>query len=166
MKRLILVGGPMGVGKTAACRELQSLLPANVFLDGDWCWNMRPFAVTEETRRMVLENIHFLLNQFLRCGAFQNIIFGWVMHRREIIDAVLSGLETRDVKVNIFTLMSDPRTLSNRVKGDMEKGIRSGDALERSLLYLKCCQELDTIQIDTSVLSPEGVARAILQRFY
>jgi len=35
MKNLIIVGGTMGVGKTAACRELQKTLPRNVFLDGD-----------------------------------------------------------------------------------------------------------------------------------
>lgn len=54
----------MGVGKTAVCRELQHLLPENVFLDGDWCWDAVPFRVTEETETMVMENIAFLLNQF------------------------------------------------------------------------------------------------------
>ncbi|MCI9578727.1 MAG: AAA family ATPase, partial [Oscillibacter sp.] len=49
MKRLYLIGGPMGVGKTAACRELQRRLNRSVFLDGDWCWDANPFRVTEET---------------------------------------------------------------------------------------------------------------------
>ena len=31
----------MGAGKTAVCRELQALLPRNVFLDGDRCWSAR-----------------------------------------------------------------------------------------------------------------------------
>ncbi len=43
MKTLYLVGGTMGVGKTTTCKALQRLLPNSVFLDGDWCWNMRPF---------------------------------------------------------------------------------------------------------------------------
>lgn len=43
MKHLYLIGGPMGVGKTAACRALQSRLDRSVFLDGDWCWDMGPF---------------------------------------------------------------------------------------------------------------------------
>jgi hypothetical protein len=30
----------MGVSKTATCRELQKILPRNVFLDGDWCWDI------------------------------------------------------------------------------------------------------------------------------
>ena len=57
MKRLYVIGGPMGVGKTAACRQLQQLLDRSVFLDGDWCWDAHPFQATEETREMVLENI-------------------------------------------------------------------------------------------------------------
>lgn len=72
MKRLYMIGGPMGVGKTAACRQLQQLLDRSVFLDGDWCWDAHPFQVTEETREMVLENISFLLNSFLRCCCFAN----------------------------------------------------------------------------------------------
>ena len=39
MKRLYLIGGPMGVGKTTVCRELQKRLDRSVFLDGDWCWD-------------------------------------------------------------------------------------------------------------------------------
>ena len=37
MKRLYLIGGPMGVGKTTVCRALQKSLDRSVFLDGDWC---------------------------------------------------------------------------------------------------------------------------------
>ena len=84
MKRLYMIGGPMGVGKTAACRQLQQLLDRSVFLDRDWCWDAHPFQVTEETREMVLENISFLLNSFLRCSAYDHVIFCWVLHRREI----------------------------------------------------------------------------------
>ena len=64
MKRLILVGGPMGVGKTTACQLLKQRLPRCAFLDGDWCWDMHPFVVTDETRAMVMDNIVHLLSGF------------------------------------------------------------------------------------------------------
>ena len=44
MKRLYMIGGPMGVGKTAACRQLQQLLDRSVFLDRDWCWGCPPLS--------------------------------------------------------------------------------------------------------------------------
>ena len=65
----------MGVGKTTTSKELQKLLPKNVLLDGDWCWNSSPFIVTEETKSMVLDNISYLLNRFIECSEYENIIF-------------------------------------------------------------------------------------------
>ena len=63
MKTLLLIGGPMGVGKTSVCRCLQKKLNNSVFLDGDWCWDSNPFLVTEETKEMVMDNIGYLLNR-------------------------------------------------------------------------------------------------------
>ena len=79
MKTVYLIGGTMGVGKTTVCQCLKRKLENSVFLDGDWCWDSYPFQVTEETKRMVIENICFLLNQFIHCSAYSDIIFGWVM---------------------------------------------------------------------------------------
>lgn len=63
-KTLYLVGGTMGVGKSAVCRELNRMLPASVMPDGDWCWCADPSQVTPETKRMVLDNICQLLGNF------------------------------------------------------------------------------------------------------
>ena len=68
MKKLYLIGGTMGVGKTTTCQVLKTKLDKSVFLDGDWCWDMHPFMVNEETKKLVLENIWFsnsLINIFL-----------------------------------------------------------------------------------------------------
>ena len=75
MKKLYLIGGTMGVGKTTVCQYLKKQLPKSVFLDGDWCWDMSPFQVTEETKAMVLDNICHLLNRFLACSAFDHVLF-------------------------------------------------------------------------------------------
>ena len=105
MKKLYLIGGTMGVGKTTVCQILKEKLPGSVFLDGDWCWDMHPFAVTEETKRMVMDNITYLLNQFLRCSVYENIIFCWVMHEQGIIDELLSRVNTCGVEVKVISLV-------------------------------------------------------------
>ena len=69
MKTLYLIGGTMGVGKTAVCKQMKSLLNSSVLLDGDWCWDANPFQVTEETKTMVIDNICHLLNNFIHCSA-------------------------------------------------------------------------------------------------
>lgn len=75
MKTLILIGGTMGIGKTTACQCLKKALPRAVFLDGDRCWDADPFQVTDETKAMVEGNICYLLNSFLHCSAYENVIF-------------------------------------------------------------------------------------------
>ena len=70
-KHCILINGTMGVGKTTVCKELMQLLPASVFLDGDWCWYSHPFTVTEQTKQVVMENIGFMLQNFLKCPDYQ-----------------------------------------------------------------------------------------------
>ena len=65
MKTLYLIGGTMGVGKTTVSQQLKKDLANSVFLDGDWCWDADPFQVTDETKEMVMDNICYLLNNFL-----------------------------------------------------------------------------------------------------
>lgn len=164
MKRLIMVGGPMGVGKTSTCRALQRMLPGNVFLDGDWCWDARPFVVTEETRRMVVENIAFLLNRFLACSAYESVLFCWVMNRPEIAEAILSRLPLEGVELWRFSLMADANALARRIQRDIAAGLRAGDALARSLTYLETFDAAGTEKIDTSRIDAEQAAAHILER--
>ena len=79
MKHLYLIGGTMGVGKSTTCQIMKRKLNNSVFLDGDWCWDMDPFIVNDETKEMVIENICFLLNNFIKSSAYENIIFCWVI---------------------------------------------------------------------------------------
>ena len=164
MKRLILVGGPMGVGKSAVCKELAQLLPDNVFLDGDWCWNMHPFVVTEETKAVVMCNICDVLNRFLACSVYENIIFCWVMHQQEIIDEILSRLDLTDVRVHSFSLLASRGILKGRIMGDVLQGVRSEDVADRSLDYLRGFLKLDSEKIDTSKMNVRQVAKLIAKR--
>ena len=162
MKTLLLIGGPMGVGKTSVCRCLQKKLNNSVFLDGDWCWDANPFAVTPETQAMVLENIRFLLGQFLRCSAYETVIFCWVMHRQDILDGILSGLELAGVEVRSVSLTASPAQLRQRLEGDVAAGVRQADVVGRSLSYLPLFDALDTVKLDTTGCTPEETARSLL----
>lgn len=65
MKRVIVINGTMGVGKSATARALSELLQPSFLLDGDWCWSMSPFAPSEADKRMVVDNITHVLRNFL-----------------------------------------------------------------------------------------------------
>ncbi len=164
LKNLILINGTMGAGKTATGRKLQNLLPNCVFLDGDWCWDMSPFVVTEETKKMVLENIGFLLNSFLDCTIFDNIVFCWVMHEQGIIDDVLARLRSRDFKLFVFSLVCTPEALSKRIQNDIKSGRRTEDVLSRSLQRLHNYERIKSTKIDVSDISPEQTAEEIYRQ--
>ena len=165
MKRLYMIGGPMGVGKTAACRQLQQLLDRSVFLDGDWCWNMRPFSVTEETRALVLDNICSVLARDLRCPELDHVIFGWVLHQQETIDTILSRLPLEGVEIINISLLASPEALRTRLERDMAEGRRPRvGVVERSLAYLPLYEKLNTWKLDTTRLTPEEAATQISRR--
>lgn len=163
MKNLFLIGGTMGAGKTAACQILKSKLNNSVFLDGDWCWDMNPFQVTEETKQMVIENICFLLNNFIHCSAYENIIFCWVMHQQAIIDDIISRLTTSGCKVHAISLICSEEALCARLKKDVAAGIRMEDVIHRSVERIPLYEELNTHKLDVSKISPEQAADFIIQ---
>ena len=162
MKKIYLIGGTMGVGKTTTCQILKNKLPNCVFLDGDWCWDMHPFQVTPETKKMVMENICFLLNQFIRCIAYENIIFCWVMHEQAIMDEILLKLETENCLVHTISLICDADELRKRLQKDVDAGIRSADVIQRSIARSGLYEKLDTKKIDVSHITPEQAAEEII----
>ena len=111
----------MGVGKTTVSQQLKQDLSNSVFLDGDWCWDANPFQVTEETKAMVTDNICYLLNNFLHCSAYENVIFCWVMHQQKIIDSILEKLDTNDCNVKCISLITDEFKLRKRLAEDVKK---------------------------------------------
>ena len=161
MKGLYLIGGTMGVGKTTVCQLLKKELPNCVFLDGDWCWDAHPFQVTEETCTMVMDHICYLLRGFLRCSAYQNVVFCWVMHEQGIIDEILSRLDLTSCEVRLISLVCSEETLTARLTKDVQAGIRTADVIGRSIARLPLYESLDTVKLDVSALSPQQTVSAI-----
>lgn len=161
MKTLYLIGGTMGVGKTTISQQLKHSLDNSVFLDGDWCWDGHPFQVNEETKAMVIDNICYVLNNFLSCSAYDNIIFCWVMHEQSIIDTILNNLHTENCIVHCISLITGSDTLIKRLSKDVESGIRNREVIDRSVARLPLYQNLNTIKVDTTDKSIEDIVNEI-----
>lgn len=164
MSAVYFIGGPMGVGKTALCRELNRLLPRSVMLDGDWCWMMDPFTVNDATRQVVQDNITHCLGNFIACGEFQSVVFCWVMHRQDIIDRLRADLPLPPGWRAVWlSLTCSPEALTARIGADVAAGKRAPDVAERALAYLPLYDRLDTRKLDTTHLSPHQAAEAVMQ---
>lgn len=126
VRRCILINGTMGAGKTTVCKELMRLLPHSAFLDGDWCWYSDPFTVNDRTKEMVLQNIGFVLSNFLRCPDYQNILFCWVMDRQEILDEVIRRIRPAldDAQAQLFCVtLSVTSQALRRAQRDIDAGL-------------------------------------------
>ncbi len=163
MKKLYLIGGTMGTGKTTVSQVLKQKLQNSIFLDGDWCWDADPFTVTDETKAMVMDNICFLLQSFLRCSAYEHVIFCWVMHEQGIIDELLSRLDISACEVKPFSLVISEAALKARLQADIDAGLRSPDSIARSIERIRLYDKLNTMKIDVSEISPDAVAEEIMR---
>lgn len=163
MKRLIIINGAMGAGKTATGQALKKLLPPCAFLDGDWCWDMEPFQVNDSTKELVQENIAFLLNQFLRCPAYEAVIFCWVLHTQEILGELLSRLDLAGAEARVFTLMLTEETLRAHIEKDVQAGLRTPDVLDRSLTRLPLYEQMPTEKIWVDGLTAGEAAERIVK---
>lgn len=161
MKRLIIVNGTMGVGKTATCKELNKRLNNSVWLDGDWCWMMDPFIVNEENKKMVKENIIFLLNNFISNSNIENIIFNWVMHDESIIEEILAELTNIEYDLKKITLVCSRSELKRRISKDIDDGKRDIACLDRSFNYLDLYKDMNTEKFDTSGKNIDEVVEEI-----
>lgn len=163
MKNIYLIGGTMGVGKTATSQIIKRKLNNSVFLDGDWCWDMNPFQVTEETKQMVVENICFLLNNFIKCSAYESIVFCWVMHEQSIIDNLVSCLNTENCKLHLISLVCNEKALRARIEKDVDAGIRTKDMVDRSIERIPFYDKLSTYKVDVTEITSEQAADFIIQ---
>ena len=110
---------------------------------------------------MVTDNICYLLNNFLHCSAYENVIFCWVMHQQSIIDSIMEKLDTQNCAVKCISLIADATNLRKRLTEDVERGLRSEDVIERSIARIPLYQTLSTIKIDTNEKTVAMIAKEI-----
>lgn len=163
MKKILFIGGPMGIGKTAVSERLNQLLDHSIFLDGDWCWNMDPFIVNEENKKMVISNVQHLLQSYIDNAGFEHIVFSWVMDEQEIIDAILDKVEFHHAEFYSISLLASEEKLVSNLSKDIQLGVRDKEVICRSIARLVKYEQVHSDKIDTTNLSIEETAQEIMK---
>lgn len=159
-KPLVIIHGPMGVGKTSVCRYVLERLDHAAWLDGDWCWTMHPWSFSERNRVMVLSNIAHILTGFLENPEFDIVLFSWVIHLPEIFDTVLSALPAGTFDPLRVTLVASPEALCERCRADG----RDEESVARSLERLPLYRAFQDSLLDTTHTPCDDVAERVLER--
>ncbi|MCI1858918.1 MAG: AAA family ATPase [Sporolactobacillus sp.] len=155
MKKLIVINGTMGVGKSTIAKVVAEQLEPSVLLDGDWCWQMHPWHFSAENKRMVLNNIVYLLNAFLANSSFQYIIFCWVLPDLAILAQIRSRLRSAYMLQQV-TLICSEAALQAHFK-------RRSDDFAAAYARMDGYRRMATPKLDVSQLTPEQAARRLLQ---
>lgn len=150
MKKLVIINGVMGVGKTTTCRALYKELDNSFWLDGDNVWTMHPFKVNIENKVMVLENIAYILNNFIKNKSSEYVIFNWVIETEGIMEEILSRVNINNVQVIKITLTCSRTELLSRIKNDIKDGLRSEENIEKSLKRYSLYDEMNTIKLNST----------------
>ena len=159
--KVIILNGPMGVGKTTVGKYIAETNKGTAFIDGDWCLDIHPFVGNRETKTMAIDNILHMIDNYRKCSVCRMIVLVWLMDNQWVYQSIIEGISKLQIEIKSVTLMCDKETLIKRWKNDKNREWRTDEWLEVSLKSLPYFLSMEN-SIDTSGLSIEEIADRIL----
>ena len=160
--KVIIINGPMGVGKTTVGRFIADSNPGTAFIDGDWCMDIHPFVGNTETKAMAVDNILYMVANYKNCTACKMVVLVWLMDDPWVIRRITEGIDDSETEILSVTLICDRESLISRWKHDKDCEWRTDEWLDVSLKSLRHFAGM-TNTIDTNGLSVEQIADIILK---
>jgi len=159
--KVVILNGPMGVGKTTVGKYIADRNPGTAFIDGDWCMDIHPFVGNRETKAMAVDNILHMIGNYRDCSVCSMVVLVWLMDDHWVIQRILEGLSSLQVEVQYMTLVCSEENLIRRWKSDRNCSWRTDEWLNVSLQSLPGFASMDNT-IDTSDLSVDQIADRIM----
>ncbi len=161
--KVIILNGPMGVGKTTVGKLIAEKCPGTAFIDGDWCMDLHPFVGSRETKAMAVDNILHMIGNYMKCSACKMIVLVWLMDDPWVLQSLTEGLIALQAEIRNVTLVCDRENLLCRWENDHTCEWRTDEWLKVSLSSLPAFAAMENT-LDTAGLSPERIADLILKR--
>ena len=159
--KVIIINGPMGVGKTTVGKYIAEKCTGTAFIDGDWCFDIHPFVGNQATKTMAIDNILHMIANYRKCSICNMIVFVWLMDERWVYQKIADGISNMELEAKNFTLVCDKNTLINRWENDENCEWRTNEWLEVSLKSLSFFSLFENC-IDTSGLTIDMIADMIM----
>lgn len=139
------------------CRRLAP----SIFLDGDWCWDLHPFSVTDATKALVMDNIRALLRRDLDCPEVDYVVFVWVLQQEETAAALLDGLDEKARILRITLDASDEFLSPAGTEGYCRRSAHPRTAWNGALPISGSIPDRGTLHLSTDGRSPAQLADEI-----
>ncbi len=159
--KVIIINGPMGVGKTSAARAIAEKYPGTALIDGDWCMDLHPFVGNRETKAMAVDNILHMLRNYQKCTECSMAVVAWLMDETWVREAIAEGMAAMRAEAVWVTLTCSRESLIRRWENDRDHEWRTEKWLNASLRSLPGFMEMEN-GIDTTGLSVEQAADRIM----
>ena len=150
--KVIILNGPMGVGKTTVGKRIAEKCPGTAFIDGDWCMDLHPFVGNHETKAMAVDNILHMVGNYMKCSACKMIVLVWLMDDPWVLQSLTEGLTALQADIRNVTLVCDRENLLRRWKNDHACEWRTDEWLQVSLSSLPAFAAMENT-LDTAGLS-------------
>ena len=160
--KVIILNGPMGVGKTTVGKHIAAQNPGTAFIDGDWCMDIHPFIGNRETKTMAVDNILHMIGNYQKCSVCRMVVLVWLMDDPWVIQRITEGVAALQAEMKCITLICDREQLIKRWSNDQSCEWRTDEWLQVSLKSLPGFATMDNV-IDTSDLSVDQTADLIMQ---
>lgn len=175
MKKILLLGGPYGVGKTTLANNIVNNVEGSIMFDGEWAWYQgNDWNFSSENKKMALDNIcHTLLN-FLKNPNFDVIVFSWVLHKIEDHNLIIETLRKSNIEFELYdlSLICSETLLLNRLQNRIQSKATEFDAYydnisihhayDGSVRKLKQIMSLPTRKINVDNMSKDEVLNTVL----
>ncbi|WP_040949482.1 AAA family ATPase [Gorillibacterium massiliense] len=133
MKKLILICGANGVGKSTASKALLAAMEKSAYIDSEYCCAIHPFEFTTETIALFKSNIAALMLNSFRSSSIDAVIFPYGFHgpRQQIFQGVLADLELHKIHYELCPILLECDVEENVRR--MQNDGRETDRIERAL---------------------------------
>ena len=163
--KIIILNGPMGVGKTTVGKYIADQNPGTAFIDGDWCMDIHPFIGNPETKAMAVDNILHMIRNYQECSVCSMVVLVWLMDDPWVIRGITEGLAELQAEVKNVTLVCDRENLIRRWNQDRNCEWRTEDWLNVSLKSLPGFAAMENA-VDTSGLPVDQVADLVMKSYH
>jgi GrpB-like predicted nucleotidyltransferase (UPF0157 family)/broad-specificity NMP kinase len=161
---IVIINGPLGVGKTEVSWKLLGIFGRAVMLDGDYIGAVHPFEIYDDERVAYLyRTIHHLV-AFHVANGYADVVINYVFETPESLAHLRHLLSDLDDVIYVYRLTCPHDEMERRLqaRGNEELGWELRRFRELTAIMEAGADRGDLgYEIDTGGLTAEGVARAI-----